>query len=117
MATFPELKSKAVAQYPARRTTAYQNQTVRFVDGREQRYRDSAGPLRRWQLRLEDLEPGQNVVCDLTDSKEQVARFYDEPFPGFIPATVEMPIETATAIGKTKRGRMGLSICSGCRES
>jgi uncharacterized protein DUF2460 len=59
MATFPTLKTSAVAQYPARRTTAFQNQTVRFVDGREQRYRDSGGPLRRWEIRLEQLDEGE----------------------------------------------------------
>ena len=29
---------------------------VRFVDGNEQRYRDSAGPLHRWVIRLDQLD-------------------------------------------------------------
>jgi hypothetical protein len=56
---FPHLKTDAVAQYPARRTIAFRNQTVRFVDGREQRYRDSAGPLHRWEVLLERLDEGE----------------------------------------------------------
>ena len=56
MANFPNLKTSAVAQYPARRALSFRNQTVRFVDGREQRYRDSAGPLRRWEIRLDQLD-------------------------------------------------------------
>jgi hypothetical protein len=62
MATFPNLKTSAVAQYPARRAAAFQNQTVRFVGGREQRYRDSAGPLHRWEIalaRLDEQEVGR----------------------------------------------------------
>jgi len=48
-----------VAQYPARRAIAFRNQTVRFVDGREQRYRDSAGPIHRWEVLLERLDEGE----------------------------------------------------------
>lgn len=62
MATFPSLKTSAVAQYPARRAAAFQNQTVRFVDGHEQRYRDSAGALHRWEIelaRLDECEVGR----------------------------------------------------------
>ena len=59
MTTFPQLKTSAVAQYPARRTAAFRNQTVRFVDGREQRYRDSAGPLHKWEIVLDRLDEGE----------------------------------------------------------
>lgn len=55
-ATFPGLKTSAVAQYPARRTVRYQNQAVRFLDGTEQRYRDSAGALHEWEIRLDQLD-------------------------------------------------------------
>lgn len=56
MTTFPNLRTSAVAQYPARRATAFQNQTVLFVGGGEQRYRDSAGPLHRWEIALARLD-------------------------------------------------------------
>lgn len=56
MSTFPSLKTHAVAQYPATKAIEFQNQVLRFVDGREQRYRDSAGPLPRWTIRLEALD-------------------------------------------------------------
>jgi hypothetical protein len=56
MATFPVLKTQAVAQYPAQRAMVFRNQAVRFLDGTEQRYRDSAGPLRRWVIRLDELD-------------------------------------------------------------
>jgi hypothetical protein len=56
MATFPALKTGAVAQYPATKALSFKNQIVRFVDGNEQRYRDAAGPLHRWTVRLDQLD-------------------------------------------------------------
>jgi len=56
MATFPRLKTNAVAQYPATRALRYQNQTVRFLDGTDQRYRDASGPLHRWTIRLDAVD-------------------------------------------------------------
>jgi hypothetical protein len=59
MATFPKLKTNAVAQYPATRTLRYQNQILRFLDGSDQRYRDASGPLHRWTIRLNELDEGE----------------------------------------------------------
>ena len=56
MTDFPKLKTNAVAQYPATKTIVYRNQTLRFLDGREQRYRDGAGPRREWVVRLNALD-------------------------------------------------------------
>ena len=64
MATFPTLKTNAVAQYPAKRTLQFQNQSVRFVDGTEQRYRDSAGPLHRWEILLDELDEGEMTALE-----------------------------------------------------
>ena len=64
MASFPALKTSAVAQYPASRAVAFRNQTVRFVDGTEQRYRDSAGALRRWVIRLDLLDESEAAAMD-----------------------------------------------------
>jgi hypothetical protein len=61
---FPSLKTSAVAQYPASRVVAYRNQTVRFVDGSEQRYRDCAGALHRWIIRLDLLDEGEAAELD-----------------------------------------------------
>jgi hypothetical protein len=55
MADFPQLKTGAVAQYPAARETAYSTWVGRFVDGREQRFRQYPAPLKRWLLTLELL--------------------------------------------------------------
>jgi hypothetical protein len=64
MATFPNLKTGAVVQYPARKDLRFQNQTLRFLDGTEQRYRDSAGALRRWDIRLDQLDEGEMAALE-----------------------------------------------------
>ncbi|MBZ5724877.1 MAG: DUF2460 domain-containing protein [Acidobacteriia bacterium] len=64
MATFPKLKTSAVAQYPATKSVRFQNQTLRFVDGAEQRYRDSAGPLHQWEIRLEELDESEMAAIE-----------------------------------------------------
>ena len=56
MATFPQLKTGAVAQYPVVRRGEFRNQTVRFMDGTDQRYRDSAAPRQSWQVSLSELD-------------------------------------------------------------
>jgi hypothetical protein len=64
MSTFPKLKTDAVAQYPASRAPRFQNQALRFVDGLEQRYRDSAGPLRRWEISFDALDESEIAALE-----------------------------------------------------
>jgi Fe-S-cluster formation regulator IscX/YfhJ len=64
MASFPTLKTSAVMQYPASKVVAFQNQVVRFVDGTEQRYRDCAGPLHRWIIRLDELDETEMAALE-----------------------------------------------------
>ncbi|HEV3334582.1 MAG TPA: DUF2460 domain-containing protein [Bryobacteraceae bacterium] len=56
MATFPTLKTGAVAQYPASKSLRFQNQVLRFLDGTSQRYRDSAGMLHSWDILLSQMD-------------------------------------------------------------
>lgn len=53
--TFPTLNSGAVSQYPALKVRRFKNMAVRFVDGREQRCRQSGAMARAWMVRLESL--------------------------------------------------------------
>ena len=64
MATFPKLKTNAIAQYPVSRREQFQNQTVRFVDGSEQRYRDSAGARLEWEIQLSQLDEGELAAIE-----------------------------------------------------
>ena len=56
MASFPRLKTGAVAQYPSDRRRQYSTQVLRFVDGGEQRFAGFGAPLKRWLIRLELLD-------------------------------------------------------------
>lgn len=64
MASFPTLKTSAVAQYPASKVVTFQNQVVRFMDGSEQRYRDCAGPLHQWVIRLNELDETEMAALE-----------------------------------------------------
>lgn len=87
MATFPTLKSGAAVQYPAGRTLEYRNQTMRFVDGNEQRYRDAAGPLRRWTIRLNALDATETAAIRafFSTSQGRFANFtFTDPWDGSV---------------------------------
>jgi phage-related protein len=64
MATFPRLKTGAVAQYPLLRQEQFRNQTVRFVDGTDQRYRDSGAVRQRWDIQCSGLDEGEAAAIE-----------------------------------------------------
>jgi len=85
MATFPKLKTNAVAQYPVTRALRYQNQTVRFLDGTDQRYRDGSGPLHRWIIRLSALDEGELAALEgffLTNAGQFGSFVFVDPWDG-----------------------------------
>ena len=59
MANFPTLKTGAVAQYPSDRERTAFTTVYRFVDGSEQRFRTGTVPLRRWVIRLDQLDEAE----------------------------------------------------------
>ena len=59
MASFPALKTGALAQYPSDRTKQFSTLRYRFLDGSEQRFPGFGAPLRRWVIRLELLDEGE----------------------------------------------------------
>jgi hypothetical protein len=74
-----------VAQYPAKMELRFQNQTLRFVDGKEQRYRDAAGPLHRWEIRLDQIDEGEIAALEafFTENQGAFANFaFIDPWDG-----------------------------------
>ena len=59
MAQFPTLKTGAVAQYPLRTTLAYRADVVWFLDGSEQRFRNSPSVLHEWTIALDRLDENE----------------------------------------------------------
>jgi phage-related protein len=63
MAQFPVLATGAAAQYPARYTTCFRADVIRFFDGSEQRFRNSPGLLHQWVIALSQLsEQEMNAI-------------------------------------------------------
>lgn len=69
MAQFPRLKTNAVAQYPSGAGRTYRTEVLRFVDGGEQRYPQSADGGRYWLIRLDLLDEAE---------ADAVRRFFDQ---------------------------------------
>jgi hypothetical protein len=85
MATFPKLKTGAVAQYPATRSPRFQNQVLRFIDGADQRYRDSAGVLHQWEIHLDDLDEREMAAVEgfFSDNQGCFGNFaFTDPWDG-----------------------------------
>jgi hypothetical protein len=114
MATFPILKTKAVAQYPAGKAIQFRNQVLRFVDGAEQRYRDSAGPLHRWVIRLEELDEGEMAALEafFTTNQGRFASFaFTDPWDGsqYANCSIETDELDLTSVAEM-RGRTSLTL-------
>ncbi len=71
MNEFPQLKTGAVAQYPAQRITQFSTRVLRFIDGSEQRYREFSGPLRRWVIELKSLDDEEMEALEAFFLSEQ----------------------------------------------
>ena len=87
MSTFPALKTKAVTQYPATKSVQFRNQSLRFVDGSEQRYRDAASALHSWVIRLSALDESEMAAVDrfFTENQGQFGSFsFTDPWDGTV---------------------------------
>lgn len=82
MASFPVLKTGAVAQYPLDYGVRFQTQSVRFMDGSRQRFRLYGTGLRRWTLKL-DLLGGDEMAAVIAFVEQQG----NAPFAFTDPAT------------------------------
>src|SRR6266536_3044658 len=64
MASFPLLKTGAIAQYPSDRSKQCFTSVFRFVDGAEQRFQTGSSPLREWVIRLDLLDEGELTALE-----------------------------------------------------
>src|SRR5471030_1407008 len=114
MATFPVLKTSAVAQYPAKKYVRFQNQTLRFVDGTEQRYRDSSTPLHRWDIQLSELDEGDMAALEEFCAANQGAfgNFsFTDPWDGHVYTNCSLQTDTlALAAVEEMRGSTSLTV-------
>jgi hypothetical protein len=81
--TFPLLKTGAVAQYPLERAVRFSTETVKFLDGSQQRYRLYGNSLRRWVIKLELLDEQElGAVIDFVDLQESDTFAFTDPISG-----------------------------------
>ena len=83
MATFPVLKTGAVAQYPLDRSIQFQTQTVRFLDGSQQRFRLYRTGLRKWVVTLNQLDEQElSAVRTFVERQGGAAFVFTDPLSG-----------------------------------
>jgi hypothetical protein len=83
MATFPTLRTGAIAQYPLKKTTSFQTQAVRFLDGSRQRYRIQGYGLRSWSVQLSLLDEQELGSVIAFAERQGIAPFaFTDPVTG-----------------------------------
>ncbi len=87
MASFPALKTGAVAQYGSDRSRGFSTQVLRFLDGSEQRFPGYGAPLLRWVIRLELLDESEleNLELFFEDLGGRAGTFsFTDPWDGTV---------------------------------
>ena len=100
MASFPTLKTGAVAQYPSDRTRRFSTQVLRFLDGSEQRFAQFGAPLRKWLIRLELLDDAELAGLEefFADQGGEAGTFaFTDPWDGTVYANCSFEGGTMTA--------------------
>jgi hypothetical protein len=87
VATFPTLKTGAVAQYGSDRTRVFSTQVLRFVDGSEQRFPGYGTAVLQWVIRLDLLDESELEALELFFESEggRVGTFsFTDPWDGTV---------------------------------
>ena len=83
MADFPLLRTGALTQFPLTRSLRMPVQSVTFVDGSRQTYRLRAAPMRRWFVRLDQLDAEElNAVIDFAELQGTDEFAFTDPLTG-----------------------------------
>jgi hypothetical protein len=114
VATFPTLKTGAVAQYPSDRQQTFSTQVFRFLDGSEQRFPAYATTLRRWTVRLDLLDEAELETLRVFFESEggRVGTFeFTDPFDGHVYASCSFDADVlAMTFGGDQQGKAAVVI-------
>jgi phage-related protein len=81
--TFPVLKTGVVAQYPLERGVRFSTESVRFLDGSQQRFKLFNGGLRRWVVRLDLLDEQElGALIDFVEATGDTPFAFTDPVAG-----------------------------------
>jgi phage-related protein len=100
VASFPALKTGAVAQYPSDRARRYSTRVLRFLDGGEQRFAGFGAPLKRWLIRLELLDEAELAGLEdfFVEQGGQSGTFtFTDPWDGTVHTNCSFEGDTMTA--------------------
>ena len=101
MATFPVLKTGAVAQYPLGFGVRYATQAVRFLDGTHQKYRLMGAALRRWTINLDLLDEQElGAVIAFVEQQGSAVFAFTDPLTGNTVPNCVLAGETSAATVK-----------------
>jgi hypothetical protein len=83
MATFPVLKTGAVAQYPLGYGVRLSTHAVRFMDGSQQKFRLIGIGLRRWTVKLDLLDEEElGAVIAFVEQQGGAVFAFTDPLTG-----------------------------------
>jgi hypothetical protein len=98
MATFPTLKTGAVAQYPLGWSARYSTQAVQFLDGSQQKFRLYPAGLRRWTVQLSNLDETElDTVITFVEQLGGALFSFPDPVTGVTAATCRIAGEQFSA--------------------
>ena len=99
MANFPVLKTGPLAQYPLSYGARFETQSVRFMDGSQQRFRLFGNPLRMWAIKLEQLDDEElSAVIAFVEQQGSATFPFTDPVTGEQVATCVISGEQFDAV-------------------
>ena len=112
---FPTLKTGAVMQYPGKRTLFFNTDTIRFLDGTEQRFRDNPSVLHQWIIQLDLLDESELDTLDQFFLSNQ-GRFgsfsFTDPWDGTVNPNCSLAADTfGFQLRAEMRGKATLTVC------
>jgi len=115
MTSFPTLKTGAVMQYPAKRKLQFNTDIIRFLDGSEQRLRDSASALHEWTIQLDLLDEGELETFDqfVVSNQGRFGSFsFTDPWDGTVYSNCSLKGDLfAFQLRGEMRGRATVVVC------
>lgn len=115
MDMFPTLKTGAVMQYPARRTLRFNTDTIRFLDGSEQRFRDNPSVMHQWTIQLDLLDESELTALDaffLTNQGGFGCFSFRDPWDGTVYPSCSLATDQfGFQLSGEMRGNTTLTVC------
>jgi hypothetical protein len=102
-------------QYPGKRTLFFNTDTIRFLDGTEQRFRDNPSVLHKWIIQLDLLDESELDTLDQFFLSNQ-GRFgsfsFTDPWDGTVYPNCSLAADTfGFQLRAEMRGKTTLTVC------